>query len=97
MRVELTKIDPKKTVVFTGCIAGIRYEKFYIRNVQIYDESGQNVIGVLHHVLTAKKPFKYCDVGDNVRFTGKVYKYHRSDGTEDYGIMVNKSRKLRKK
>ena len=71
------------------------YDRLAIRYVKMLDKSGTKVEHYVgQHILTAKKPFEGLKLypGAPVRFTGRVKKYRRADGSWDYEIVVNKAR-----
>ena len=91
MRQALHRNKDKKFHVFNGIVEPNRpYGRQLLKNVQIMDESGNNVVGNIDHVLVAAKPFKQIKPGSRVRFTGKISDYVRSDGSKDYQIIVNR-------
>lgn len=96
MRKALQKNKDKKFHVFYGTIdEACPYGRQLLKDVSIMDESGNNVVGNIDHVLTSKKPFKGIRANEKVRFTGKISVYTRADGSQDYQIIVNKAVSLR--
>lgn len=95
MRVRLSKLDDKTTRIFIGTMGGIRYQRQLVLNVSMLSLNGESIeTYIAQHVLVAKSPFKSLQSGDKVRFTGKVKKYQRADGSCDYGIIVNKAKRI---
>lgn len=96
MREALSKIPKNRYTVFTAVAIKIHYNRLLLKNVKVYDQGGNNVIGYFDHVHVAIKPFRAADVnaGDKVRFTAKPHTYTRSDSTCDYGLIVKRVTKI---
>lgn len=92
MRKDLVKLNPKKTYIFIGKIHSVQYQRLMIQNIKVYEN--EKLIGYVDHELVAKKPFRGCIRGDVVRFTAKVKKYIRANGSVDIGLVDIKFKKV---
>lgn len=82
----------KKCHIFTGEIGPVNQDgRLVIKKVKLLRDDGVTW-GYCDHICVSKKPFKDFSKGQEVRFTGKIFKYQRADSTSDYSVKVNKVR-----
>lgn len=100
MRKNLQKLDPQKNYVFVGTYNDRGDNRVIITKISIYD--GDQYLGMVNHNHVARKPFKKFEYENKtkikneqkIRFTGKVKMYKRMDCSKDFGIIVNKVKKI---
>lgn len=80
----------KKCHIFTGEIGPVNQDgRLVVKKVKLLRDDGV-VWGYCDHICVSKKPFKDFEKGQEVRFTGKIFKYQRADYSLDYSVKVNK-------
>lgn len=87
---ESLKRYQNKCHIFTGEIGPVNRDgRLVVKKVKLLRDDGI-VWGYCDHLCVSQKPFKNFDKGQEVRFTGKIFKYQRADSSIDYSVKVNK-------
>ena len=92
MRYDLKKREGQNCIFIA--LAGSRNPegRQFFKDVMIIENNNVNIIGKCDHVNTSVKNIKgKLKKGDVVRFTGRVCKYQRADGSVDYSVTPSKN------